>query len=98
MSYSSCELFASMRLSMLVRPPAGTSTLPILAALARRAPCPTLAMRTSNRGQSRPFQPCEEAKDREEDDGGEDAEEEGEEAGGGEEDDDKGVRLAPAVT
>ncbi|CAK0815869.1 unnamed protein product [Prorocentrum cordatum] len=85
MSYSSCELFASMRLSMLVRPPAGTSTLPILAALARRAPCPTLAMRTSNRGQSRPFQPCEEAKDREE-------------AGGGEEDDDKGVRLAPAVT
>ncbi|CAK0815863.1 unnamed protein product [Prorocentrum cordatum] len=92
MSYSSCELFASMRLSMLVRPPAGTSTLPILAALARRAPCPTLAMRTSNRGQSRPFQPCEEAKDREEDD------EEGEEAGGGEEDDDKGVRLAPAVT
>ncbi|CAK0815866.1 unnamed protein product [Prorocentrum cordatum] len=66
MSYSSCELFASMRLSMLVRPPAGTSTLPILAALARRAPCPTLAMRTSNRGQSRPFQPCEEAKDREE--------------------------------
>ncbi|CAK0815860.1 unnamed protein product [Prorocentrum cordatum] len=92
MSYSSCELFASMRLSMLVRPPAGTSTLPILAALARRAPCPTLAMRTSNRGQSRPFQPCEEAKDREEDD------DEGEEAGGGEEDDDKGVRLAPAVT
>ncbi|CAK0815867.1 unnamed protein product [Prorocentrum cordatum] len=95
MSYSSCELFASMRLSMLVRPPAGTSTLPILAALARRAPCPTLAMRTSNRGQSRPFQPCEEAKDREEDD---DDDEEGEEAGGGEEDDDKGVRLAPAVT
>jgi len=45
-------------------------------------------MRTSNRGQSRPFQPCEEAKDREEE----------EEAGGGEEDDDKGVRLAPAVT
>ncbi|CAK0815873.1 unnamed protein product [Prorocentrum cordatum] len=75
---------------MLVRPPAGTSTLPILAALARRAPCPTLAMRTSNRGQSRPFQPCEEAKDREEDDD--------DDAGGGEEDDDKGVRLAPAVT
>jgi len=48
-------------------------------------------MRTSNRGQSRPFQPCEEAKDREEDD-------DEEEAGGGEEDDDKGVRLAPAVT